>query len=114
MRWIPAAISAEVVSLLLVMKRLCQLARAVTIPSCWEARILADVANSARDRAVQGVVHACYSAVEDSSSVRSQLLYALRRVVPFDAAFMACADPDTLLFTSAFADDALAESGPLF
>ena len=63
---------------------------------------------------MQGVVHACYSAGEDPSSVRSRLLYALRRVVPFDAAFMACADPDTLLFTSAFADDALAESGPLF
>jgi DNA-binding CsgD family transcriptional regulator len=41
-------------------------------------------------------------------------LYALRRVVPFDAAFMATVDPDTLLFTNAFADDALAESGPLF
>ncbi len=32
----------------------------------------------------------------------------------FDAAFMAAADPDTLLFTSAFADEALVESGPLF
>jgi DNA-binding CsgD family transcriptional regulator len=34
--------------------------------------------------------------------------------VPFDAAFMAAADPDTMLFTRAFADDALIESGPRF
>jgi DNA-binding CsgD family transcriptional regulator len=64
--------------------------------------------------AVQGVVRACYTAGEDLGAVRGLLLHALGRVVPFDAAFMAGADPDTLLFTSAFADDALIASGLLF
>ena len=71
------------------------------------------MASSTRDR-VQGVVHACYSAGGDVGSVRARLLYALRRVVPFDAAFMACVDPDTLLFTTAFAEEPLADAGPLF
>jgi DNA-binding CsgD family transcriptional regulator len=42
------------------------------------------------------------------------LFQTLRQVVPFDAAFMAGSDPETLLFTSAFADDALEESRSLF
>jgi DNA-binding CsgD family transcriptional regulator len=41
-------------------------------------------------------------------------LDAIRRVVPFDAAFMAGADPDTLLFTSAFAEEPLASSALRF
>jgi DNA-binding CsgD family transcriptional regulator len=48
------------------------------------------------------------------ATLRHRLLQALDRALPFDAAFFATADPDTLLFTSAFADDALAASGPLF
>jgi DNA-binding CsgD family transcriptional regulator len=48
------------------------------------------------------------------ATLRHRFLQALDRAVPFDAAFFATADPDTLLFTSAFADDALAASGPLF
>ena len=83
-------------------------------PKLLGGRSLAEVATSTRDRAVQGVVHACYSAGEDFGSIRGRLLSTLRRVVSFDAAFMATVDPDTLLFTSAFADDALAASGPLF
>jgi len=66
------------------------------------------------DRSVRGVVRACYAEGKDIDAVRAQLLPALRRVVPFDAAFMAGADPDTLLFTSAFAEDPLATSAPLF
>jgi DNA-binding CsgD family transcriptional regulator len=60
------------------------------------------------------VIRACYSAGDDLATLRHRLLRALDRAVPFDAAFFATADPDTLLFTSAFADDALAASGPLF
>jgi DNA-binding CsgD family transcriptional regulator len=60
------------------------------------------------------VIRACYSAGDDLGTFRQRFLRALDRTVPFDAAFFATADPDTLLFTSAFADDALAESGPLF
>jgi DNA-binding CsgD family transcriptional regulator len=69
---------------------------------------------SVRDEAVEGVARACYAAGEDLDALRRRLLHALNRVVPFDAAFMAAADPDTLLFTSAFADDALVASGPRF
>jgi DNA-binding CsgD family transcriptional regulator len=72
------------------------------------------MSGSIPDRAVQGVVRACYAAGEDVGAVRGRLLHALRRVVPFDAAFMAGADPDTLLFTSAFADEPLVTSAPLF
>jgi DNA-binding CsgD family transcriptional regulator len=72
------------------------------------------VENSIRDRAVQGVVDACYATSEDFGVFRSRLLRTLRRAVPFDAAFMAAADPDTLLFTNAFADDPLVSSGPRF
>jgi GAF domain-containing protein len=66
------------------------------------------------DFAARGAVDACYTAGQDLGALRSRLLHALGRVVPFDAAFLAGADPDTLLFTSAFADDALIASGPLF
>ena len=72
------------------------------------------MSGSIPDRAVQDIVRACYSAGEDLGDVRVRLLDAIRRVVPFDAAFMAGADPDTLLFTSAFAEEPLAESGFLF
>lgn len=69
---------------------------------------------SAVDRKAQGVIRACYSAGEDLGAVRTRLIQSLRQVVPFDAAFMAGSDPETLLFTSAFADDALEESRSLF
>jgi len=49
--------------------------------------MIAAVASTSRDRVVQSVVHACYSAGEDLDSIRSRLLSTLRRVVPFDAAF---------------------------
>lgn len=60
------------------------------------------------------VIRSCYSAGDDLASLRRRFLRALNRAVPFDAAFFATADPDTLLFTSAFADDPLAASAPLF
>jgi DNA-binding CsgD family transcriptional regulator len=71
------------------------------------------MSGSIPDRAVQDVVRACYSA-GGLDAVRGRLLPALRRVVPFDAAFMAGADPDTLLFTSAFAEEPLVTAAPLF
>lgn len=67
-----------------------------------------------RDRAADGVVRACYSAGDDLDALHDRLLHTLRQVVPFDAAFMAAADPDTLLFTRVFADDALLESARRF
>jgi DNA-binding CsgD family transcriptional regulator len=72
------------------------------------------VSASVRDRALEGVVRACYSAGEDFNALRLRFLHALRRVVPFDAAFLAAADPDSLLFTRVFADNELIESSPRF
>ena len=63
---------------------------------------------------MRGVVRACYAEGKDLDAVRGRLLPALQRVVPFDAAFMAGADPDTLLFTSVYAENPLATSAPLF
>lgn len=63
---------------------------------------------------METVIRACYSAGDDLATLRHGFLHALQRTVPFDAAFFATCDPDTLLFTSAFTDDPLAESGPLF
>jgi DNA-binding CsgD family transcriptional regulator len=63
---------------------------------------------------MDGVMRACYAEAGDVRSLRSRVLRELRRVVDFDAAFFAAADPETLLFTAAFADEPLVESGPLF
>lgn len=63
---------------------------------------------------MDGVIRACYAEVEDLRALRSRVLRELRRVVDFDAAFLAAADPETFLFTAAFADEPLVESGPLF
>jgi DNA-binding CsgD family transcriptional regulator len=60
------------------------------------------------------VIRACYAAGDDLPTLRHRFLRALERAVPFDAAFFATADPESLVFTSAFADDTLAASGPLF
>src|SRR5579862_5622142 len=65
-------------------------------------------------RAVDEVGRACYSAGNDLGTFRDRFLRTLRRVVPFDAAFMASADPESLLFTSVFADDPLRTSAPQF
>jgi DNA-binding CsgD family transcriptional regulator len=72
------------------------------------------MSGSIPDSAVQGIVRACYSAGDDHDAVRDRFLHTLRQVVPFDAVFMAGADPDTLLFTSVFAEEPLATSAPLF
>ena len=69
---------------------------------------------SVRDRALEGIVRACYAAGDDFNALRLRLLQALRREVPFDAAFVAAADPDSLLFTRVFADEALVESSSRF
>jgi hypothetical protein len=53
----------------------------------------------ALDHAVQGLVRTCYTAGDDLPALHQRLLHSLRRLVPFDASFVATADPDTLLFT---------------
>ncbi|MCU1449498.1 MAG: LuxR family transcriptional regulator, partial [Acidimicrobiales bacterium] len=55
----------------------------------------------------------CYAGL-DAASLRPEVLRLLRQVVPVDAAFFATVDPATLLFTSALAEEPLAEATPQF
>jgi DNA-binding CsgD family transcriptional regulator len=59
-------------------------------------------------------MRACYGAGDDLAGLRVSVLHELGRVVAFDAAFMAASDPETLLFSAVFADEALVEAAPLF
>jgi DNA-binding CsgD family transcriptional regulator len=59
------------------------------------------------------VVRHCHSGL-DVAALQKQLLVSIRRLLSVDAAFFATADPDTLLFTSAYADEPLAAATPLF
>lgn len=63
---------------------------------------------------VEATIRACYSAGADLSEFRQRFLARLRRAVPVDAVFFAACDPDTLLFTSAWAEIPLATSAPRF
>ncbi len=58
------------------------------------------------ERAERAVVRACHSGL-DVSALRDALLTSLRAVMPVDAAFVATADPETLLFTGAYAETPL-------
>ena len=50
----------------------------------------------------------------DNSGVRREVLQAVRRMMPVDAAFFATADPETLLFTGAWAEEPLGAATHLF
>ena len=50
----------------------------------------------------------------DTPTVRSETVPLLRRILPFDAIWWAVADPETLLFSQAFADGVPPAAGPLF
>jgi DNA-binding CsgD family transcriptional regulator len=63
---------------------------------------------------VRRVVRGCYLAGDDFTSFRKRLLERIKRVVTVEASFFATSDPDTLLFTAAWADPSLAAMGPLF
>ncbi len=63
--------------------------------------------------AVRDLVRHCHSGL-DVPALQRQLLRAMRRVLPVDAAFFATADPETLLFTGAFAEEPLDGATPLF
>jgi DNA-binding CsgD family transcriptional regulator len=58
------------------------------------------------ERAERAVVRACHRGL-DAGSLREAVLTLLRTVMPVDAAFVATADPETLLFTSAYAETPL-------
>jgi DNA-binding CsgD family transcriptional regulator/GAF domain-containing protein len=64
-------------------------------------------------RAELEIVRLCRAGL-DRSALRQQLMVLLRRLLPVDAAFLAAADPDTLLFTDAFAEEPLDAATALF
>jgi DNA-binding CsgD family transcriptional regulator len=63
-------------------------------------------------QAEREVVQLCHRGL-DVADVHSRVLQTLRRAVPIEAAFFATADPETLLFTHAYAEEPLdAATGP--
>ncbi len=66
------------------------------------------------DAAAQKVVRGCHVAGDDLASLRTRLLAGIKRVITVEAAFFAAADPETLLFTSAWAEAPLSAAAPLF
>jgi DNA-binding CsgD family transcriptional regulator len=64
-------------------------------------------------RQVTVLIGRCYAGL-DAASLRDEVLRRLRRIMTVDAAFFGTVDPQTLLFTSAAADDPLRAATPLF
>jgi DNA-binding CsgD family transcriptional regulator len=64
-------------------------------------------------RQVTALIGRCYAGL-DAASLRDEVLRRLRRIMTVDAAFFGTVDPQTLLFTSAAADDPLRAATPLF
>jgi DNA-binding CsgD family transcriptional regulator len=62
---------------------------------------------------VHDLVRHCHSGL-DVPGLQRQLLRSVRRLMPVDAAFFATADPETLLFTGAYAEEPLGAATPLF
>lgn len=60
------------------------------------------------------VIRACYAPGDRWSSIQDRLLTRLRKTVPIEAAFVATADPGTLLFSSVWADELLRPWGAEF
>jgi DNA-binding CsgD family transcriptional regulator len=59
------------------------------------------------------IVRHCHNGL-DVVPLQRQVLQSLRRLMPVDAAFFATADPETLLFTGAYAEEPLDVVTPLF
>ncbi|HEX6443893.1 MAG TPA: helix-turn-helix transcriptional regulator [Streptosporangiales bacterium] len=64
-------------------------------------------------RAERDVVRLCHNGLT-GDALRGDVLRALRRLLPVDAAFLATADPDTLLFTGAWPEEPLGAVTRLF
>ncbi|MET9908493.1 LuxR C-terminal-related transcriptional regulator [Streptomyces sp. NPDC006476] len=73
----------------------------------------ATAAAARQERQVSGIVALCRAGL-DADAFRAGVLSRLRRIVPVDAAFFATVDPQTLLFTSAMAEDPLGSATPQF
>jgi DNA-binding CsgD family transcriptional regulator len=65
-------------------------------------------------RGIDTVIRSCYAPSDDWPQMRDRLLAGLRKVVPVDAAFVATTDPETLLYSSAWADEELRPYGRAF
>jgi DNA-binding CsgD family transcriptional regulator len=64
-------------------------------------------------QAERDIVRHCHSGF-DVAQLHKEVLRSLHRLMPVDAAFFATADPDTLLFTGAYAEEPLAAVTPMF
>jgi DNA-binding CsgD family transcriptional regulator len=64
-------------------------------------------------QAERDIVRHCHSGF-DVTQLQKEVLGALHRLMPVDAAFFATADPDTLLLTGAYAEEPLASVTPMF
>lgn len=65
------------------------------------------------ERIRRDIVRLCHAGL-DSRTFRVETIRCLRKLIPVDASFFATADPATLLFTSAVADDVLAQATSRF
>lgn len=69
-----------------------------------------------RQRAEQinnDIIRLCHAGL-DSRTLRTEIIKRLRKVIPIDASFFTTADPATLLFTGAVADEILERATPQF
>jgi DNA-binding CsgD family transcriptional regulator len=66
-----------------------------------------------REQAERDLVRQCHAGLP-LPDLRGRVLRSLRRIVPVDAAFVATADPATLLFTGAHAEEPLAGASARF
>src|SRR6185437_1541722 len=73
-------------------------------------RVMAD---AIMKRQVTALIGRCYSGL-DVAELRDEVLRRLRRIMSVDAAFFGTIDPQTLLFTSAVAEEPLGAATPLF
>jgi DNA-binding CsgD family transcriptional regulator len=64
-------------------------------------------------RQVTALIGRCYAGL-DAASLRDEVLRRLRRIMTVDAAFFGTVDPQTLLFTSAVAEEPLRPATSLF
>jgi hypothetical protein len=60
-------------------------------------------------RQVTALIGRCYAGL-DAADLRDEVLRSLRRIMSVDAAFFGTVDPQTLLFTSAAADEPMGAS----
>jgi DNA-binding CsgD family transcriptional regulator len=71
------------------------------------------MSGSSAGRAELEIVRVCHAGL-DRIGLRQQLLVSLRRLLPVEAVFLATADPETLLFTDAYAEEPLDTATALF